>query len=215
MRMVRSLAAILTVACAAGVSLRAQAPVTTADLARLESTVTDIDAQAVLLKKTDPSLSADVGKALADLRDEVAYLRVKLRREGAVARTEYADVRDRLETLRLKAQGEKVYAQPARADSAAPAHVLPVGTQFDVRLATPLTSRTAKVEQPFEYGWSHGLGEIVTALAAAGLRIDFLHERPFLEWEVPFLTEREPGRWRLPEGQELPLSFSLRATKPA
>ena len=75
--------------------------------------------------------------------------------------------------------------------------------------------RTAKVEQPFEYGWSHGLGEIVTALASAGLRIDFLRERPFLEWEVPFLTEREPGRWQLPEGQELPLSFSLKATKPA
>ena len=75
--------------------------------------------------------------------------------------------------------------------------------------------RTAKVEQPFEYGWSHGLGEIVTALASAGLRIDFLRERPFLEWELPFLTERERGRWRLPEGQELSLSFSLKATRPA
>ena len=27
-----------------------------------------------------------------------------------------------------------------------------------------------------EYGWQHTLGEIVTVVASAGLRIDFLHE---------------------------------------
>jgi SAM-dependent methyltransferase len=76
-------------------------------------------------------------------------------------------------------------------------------------IATPSrgshADRAARVAQPLEYTWVHDLGEIVTALASAGLRIDFLRERPFLEWEVPFLTERERGRWRLPEGQELPL----------
>jgi hypothetical protein len=55
----------------------------------------------------------------------------------------------------------------------------------------------------------------VTSLTEAGLRIEFLNEFPFVEWPVPFLEEREDGTWRLPEGHpELPLFFSLKATKP-
>ena len=37
---------------------------------------------------------------LDELRDEVIYLKVKLRKERSLARTEYADVRDRIENLR-------------------------------------------------------------------------------------------------------------------
>jgi SAM-dependent methyltransferase len=69
-----------------------------------------------------------------------------------------------------------------------------------------------------EHGWDHGLGEIVTALIDAGLRIDRLEEQPFLEWAADFLVESSPGsgQWILPEGPgELPLMFSLLATKPA
>jgi SAM-dependent methyltransferase len=69
-----------------------------------------------------------------------------------------------------------------------------------------------------EHGWDHGLGEIVTALIEAGLRIEKLIEYPFLEWKVDFLVEDEAGndRWVLPPGTpgELPLMFSLLATKP-
>jgi hypothetical protein len=68
------------------------------------------------------------------------------------------------------------------------------------------------------HGWDHGLGEIVTALIDAGLRIESLEEHPFLEWAADFLVESEPGsgRFVLPPGPgELPLSFSLRATMPA
>jgi ubiquinone/menaquinone biosynthesis C-methylase UbiE len=68
-----------------------------------------------------------------------------------------------------------------------------------------------------EHGWDHGLGEIVTALIDAGLRIDRLEEQPFLEWAADFLVESEPGsgRYVLPEGPgELPLMFSLLASKP-
>jgi SAM-dependent methyltransferase len=74
---------------------------------------------------------------------------------------------------------------------------------------------TAHVEQPVEYSWVHSMGEIVTELAGAGLRIEFLHEYPFVEWPVPFLERRADGKWWLPEGRagELPLFFSLRATK--
>jgi SAM-dependent methyltransferase len=76
--------------------------------------------------------------------------------------------------------------------------------------------RTAQVREPMEYGWNHSLGEIVTLLAEAGLRVEFLRELPFVDWPVPFLVQRDDGTWRLPEGQpELPLFFSLKARKPA
>jgi 2-polyprenyl-3-methyl-5-hydroxy-6-metoxy-1,4-benzoquinol methylase len=76
----------------------------------------------------------------------------------------------------------------------------------------------ADVGDQTEHGWDHGLGEIVTALIDAGLRIDSLVEHPFLDWSTAFLVEdpSAPGRWILPPGSpgELPLMFSLRATKP-
>ncbi len=76
---------------------------------------------------------------------------------------------------------------------------------------------TADVGAQTEHSWDHGLGEIVSALVEAGLRIDTLVEHPFLDWSADFLVETEPGRYSLPPdaGGELPLMFSLRARKPA
>jgi 2-polyprenyl-3-methyl-5-hydroxy-6-metoxy-1,4-benzoquinol methylase len=75
---------------------------------------------------------------------------------------------------------------------------------------------TATVKAKTEYGWDHGLGEIVTALVAAGLRIESLREYPFCLWRLDYLVEGEDGRWRLPGDLDgrLPLFFSIRATKP-
>jgi SAM-dependent methyltransferase len=76
----------------------------------------------------------------------------------------------------------------------------------------------ADVGEQKEHGWDHGLGEIVTALVDAGLRIESLAEHPYLDWGADFLVEATPGsgRYQLPPGTpgELPLMFSLRATKP-
>jgi SAM-dependent methyltransferase len=75
----------------------------------------------------------------------------------------------------------------------------------------------AEVGDQKEHGWNHGLGEIVTSLVDAGLRIESLEEHPYLDWGADFLVEREPGsgRYVLPPGPgALPLMFSLRATKP-
>jgi SAM-dependent methyltransferase len=76
---------------------------------------------------------------------------------------------------------------------------------------------TAEVGVHTEHGWNHGLGEIVTALVDAGLRIDSLREYPFVDWPVEFLVEAPDGTYRLPAGTpgELPLFFSILATKPA
>ncbi len=60
--------------------------------------------------------------------------------------------------------------------------------------------RTAPTDGLIEHGWDHSLGEIVTALVDAGLRIDFLHEYDFVDWPVDFLVEGDDGRWRLPPG---------------
>ena len=75
----------------------------------------------------------------------------------------------------------------------------------------------APTEGLVESSWDHSLGEIVTSLADAGLRIEFLHEFDFVLWAVPFLVEGPDGRYRLPEGTkgQLPLFFSLKATKPS
>src|SRR5207247_1735150 len=49
--------------------------------------------------------------------------------------------------------------------------------------------RSQPVTVPFQFGWTHSLGENVTAIAQAGLRIEFLHEFDFVNWPVPPLTE--------------------------
>jgi len=128
-----------------------QGPVTSADLTRLDRTADDIAARADALKGTDPTLADEVSKRLADLRDDITYLKVKLRKEGSVGRPDYADVRDRLETLKNRAMGDRVTAQPVfNGDPMGRVVSIGVGTEFDVRLQTPLNSGTSRVEQRFE-----------------------------------------------------------------
>lgn len=150
MRIARRVAAALALVFAVSATLGAQAPVSTADLARLDTTATEIRQQVATLKQTDATLAADVEKQLADLSDEITYLKVKLRRDGNVTRDEYGSLRDRFETLRVRAQGQKVSAQPVLDDKESGVGQVPVGTEFDVRLQTSLNSGTAKVEQRFE-----------------------------------------------------------------
>ena len=77
----------------------------------------------------------------------------------------------------------------------------------------------APVKGQVEYAWQHSMGEIISSLAAAGLRIEYLHEHPWVPWKMfPFMVETDEGSgvWRLPEPDDarLPLLFSLKATKP-
>src|SRR3954452_1072683 len=76
---------------------------------------------------------------------------------------------------------------------------------------------TAPTPDLVEHGWDHSLGEIVTALIDAGLRIELLREYPFVEWALPFLVPGGDGGSGLPPaaGGDLPLFFSLRASRPA
>ncbi|MFX1264596.1 MAG: SAM-dependent methyltransferase, partial [Promethearchaeota archaeon] len=65
------------------------------------------------------------------------------------------------------------------------------------------------------YEWSHSLSEIINSIIDAGLRVDFFNEFPFTTWrELPFMVQRDDGRWVLPANQDsLPLMFSLKASK--
>ena len=142
-----SITAILAVL---GAAVGAQALVTSADLTRLETTATEIETLAATLAKTDATQAAEVRASLKDASEEISYLKVKLRKEGRVTREEYAALRDRLETLRLKATPGKVTGMPVAGDERPIAVVVPVGTEIDVRLQSPLNSGTAKPEQRFE-----------------------------------------------------------------
>ncbi|MER6817768.1 hypothetical protein ABT299_51690 [Spirillospora sp. NPDC000708] len=62
----------------------------------------------------------------------------------------------------------------------------------------------------------HGIGEVVSALAAAGLRVDFLHEHDHTLFRRFTSLERDGAIYRLPAGRpRVPLMYSLRATRPA
>ncbi|MER5768052.1 class I SAM-dependent methyltransferase [Streptomyces sp. NPDC001985] len=65
--------------------------------------------------------------------------------------------------------------------------------------------------------WQHPLGEVVSALCAAGLRLEFLHEREvslFPRFEN-FVRDAD-GYYRRPQGlPRVPQMYSLKATRPA
>ncbi|MEU5613259.1 class I SAM-dependent methyltransferase [Streptomyces sparsogenes] len=65
--------------------------------------------------------------------------------------------------------------------------------------------------------WQHPLGEVVTALAQAGLRIEFLHEHATMLFQrYPVLEPCGNGEYRFPAGHpRIPLMYSIRATKAA
>ncbi|MFP4054146.1 MAG: class I SAM-dependent methyltransferase [Phycisphaerae bacterium] len=64
--------------------------------------------------------------------------------------------------------------------------------------------------------YAHTLGDFVSAVTAAGLRVDFLHEFPACFFRrYPAMVEGEPGEWDFPPPLKgkLPMVFSLRATR--
>ncbi|MFB6893989.1 class I SAM-dependent methyltransferase [Kitasatospora sp. NPDC056327] len=72
----------------------------------------------------------------------------------------------------------------------------------------PPTAPTVTVE------WQHGIGEVVSALVAAGLRIEFLHEHDFTLFARFPVLEHDRG-YRYPAGRpRVPLMYSIRASRP-
>ena len=84
----------------------AQQSVSSNDIQRLQDQVYQAGSEVSRLRSTDPSLASRLETELDDLREEVIYLKVKMRREGTVNRSEYSDLRDRIDTLRSRARGQ-------------------------------------------------------------------------------------------------------------
>src|ERR671921_487473 len=92
----------------------AQAQLTEADIQRLQDNVFDAGADVSRLRQRDARLAESLERELDDLRDEVIYLKVKLRKTGAT-RAEYSDLRDRIDQLRAQARGDGAPAVSSRA----------------------------------------------------------------------------------------------------
>ena len=95
--------------------------VTQADVQRLQDNVYLADRDLSQLRSRDATRATQLGTELDDLRDEVVYLKVKLRKERTLSRTEYSDVRDRIEDLRSRARSDVAAAAPASTPTPAPA----------------------------------------------------------------------------------------------
>jgi hypothetical protein len=160
-----ALAALVAVSLAAPAA--AQQTVTQADIQRLQDNVFQAERDINQMSNRDSARVAQLRDDLDDLREEVIYLKVKLRKDRSVSRAEYADVRDRIADLRDSARGvtrsSSVPAAPpaaapapapapapARTQTTASANEVPAGTELDVRLQNSLNSGTAKVEDRFE-----------------------------------------------------------------
>ena len=131
----------------------AQTQLTPADIQRLQDSVYDASGDLSKLRDRDARLAESLQRELDDLRDEVIYLKVKLRKETRVPRAEYTDLRDRIDRLRSEARGEPARASSAGSsvnDARISATEIPVGTEFDVRLQSRLNSGTARVEDRFD-----------------------------------------------------------------
>jgi hypothetical protein len=165
--------AVLSIASVAA----AQQTVSSADIQRLQDEVFQASSEVSRLRSTDSSLAARLETELDDLRDEVTYLKVKIRKEGSVNRSEYSDLRDRLQDIRSRARGESRSSQGSgyglgsgsgsgsgtgvsggvydsrrddRRTTSSGRSAIPEGQEIDVRLQTQLSSATAQVEDRFE-----------------------------------------------------------------
>ena len=139
---------------------------TNVDIQRLQDSLDDASRDVNDLRARDAALATRLQTELDDLRDETIYLKVKIKKNEAVPRTDYFEMRDRIDNVRSQARGTRAASSSsstptassssssaasgsARASGGAQMDV-PVGTELDVRLQQSLSSATAQVEDRFE-----------------------------------------------------------------
>jgi hypothetical protein len=150
----------LALALTAGLTRPAQAQnATPVDSQRLEDAIEDASRDVSDLRGRDSTLATKLQSELNDLRDETIYLKVKIKKNEPVARTEYFDMRDRIDNVRSQARSTSRPSSSSSASGAGSGSIrpagsaradVPVGTELDVRLSQSLSSATAQVEDRFE-----------------------------------------------------------------
>jgi len=103
-----AVATLFTAALAAPAAAQQQnySPVSQADIQRLQDNVYQAATEIQQLRGRDATRATQLQSQLDDLREEVIYLKVKLRKDGTLGRSEYSTVRDRIEDVRSQAHGE-------------------------------------------------------------------------------------------------------------
>lgn len=79
--------------------------VTSSDIQRLQDQVYDASNDVTRMKGSQDT-AAQLRSELDDLRDEVVYLKVKLRKEGSVSRSDFNDLQNRIQDVRSRATAE-------------------------------------------------------------------------------------------------------------
>ncbi len=82
--------------------------------------------------------------------------------------------------------------------------------------ATTYVETDARLTHGVTHSWNHGLGEVVTGLLDAGLRLTGLVEHDSVPWNAlrGHMVVDESGEWRLAERPErLAASYTLQATR--
>lgn len=71
------------------------------------------------------------------------------------------------------------------------------------------------MEKSVTYEWPHPISEVLQALLAAGLRLEFFDEGDVLPWQLFPTMQRERGGWVLPPDQavSVPLTFTVVARR--
>jgi hypothetical protein len=146
---------MLALALGSGTAAGQGQSVTATDIERLQDALTDATRDVSGARARDAALASRLESELNELRDETAYIRVKLRKKEPVARTDYFDLRDRIDELRARARGESVRTGTGTTTSSSGTSRsggldVPAGTEFDVRLGQSLSSATNLVEDRFE-----------------------------------------------------------------
>jgi SAM-dependent methyltransferase len=86
---------------------------------------------------------------------------------------------------------------------------------FETDDARDYADPNARLTNSRTHQFAHPLGSVVQALIDAGLRIDMLHEHDGVAWKAfSGLVEGKGRLWRFPDKPWLPLSYSIKATKP-
>src|SRR4029453_16869443 len=120
--------------------------VTPSDIQRLQDNIYDAQSDVARLRSRESAHASQLQAQLDHLRDEVIYLKVKLRRENTLSRSEYADVRDRIEDVRSQARGDVGSASAATTSSGSTSAVGPAGTSQNgpspTRTPAPPSTRT-------------------------------------------------------------------------
>jgi len=161
-----------------GVSRTASAQnATTVDIQRLQDSIDDASRDVTDLRSRDSALASRLQTELDDLRDETIYLKVKLRKNETIPRTEYFEMRDRIDNVRSQARGTNRPASGSSSSSSGaassrqssgPRMDIPVGTELDVRLQQSLSSATAAVEDRFEATTLVDLKDVDRTMIPAG-----------------------------------------------